>query len=813
MTNAKRDDNRNATLLWVSSVDGVTPLLVQVNPATNRMLVDLSWWWAGANTSLTNLSAVAINTTLVSDTDNTDALWTTAIAWSDLFLGSWSVITWNSAPSTADVTLTHSANTLTFAGWTVVLWTATATWWLTWDVTWNCSWQAGTVATITWLAPDTATTQAAQPNITSLWTLTWITLAWDITSTATAIDWDLLDNNASALSFDATDKAWILTIVTTDWAEWVTMSWDLVVAWDFTVNWTTTTIDTTTLIVEDKNIEMWNVTTPSDATADGWGITLLWTTNKTITWDNANDNWTFNQNANLASSFDYKINNVSVLNATTLWGAVVASSLTSVWKLTALQVNWIVNAESAANDWGFFWEEWTWGTWISAIYNWTNNRLDFLWWTWGDPTAFATNVMTMERDSWNVWIWDTSPDAKLDVLWTIKLTEQAAADADTAAKWQIWVKTWTPNTLWFTDDAWTDAQLWAWWWGLTWGDTITSTSWTWITTTLWASSAAVTTWQSIVIDNTQTNKVIWLDLSQWTSTPTHQTLRIDADNTNIKSSILMRRYTASTQAVATTYWMYYWFNFNDNSAFWATGVLLYNEENAWAGRNTWLSITNNETAISWTTGAWIALTQAWTDWTMIALSTGSNVNCSTNWLVNYTLGNTQSWATTMQEVDLWSSAQAHTWVLVTWSNASATAKAFDAGMATWYTWSLYNWSVNSVEVFDVDASWAIRAAWWLQINAQTWTTYWIVLADAWKMITLSNAAAITITIPANATIAMPVWTIINLEQLWAGQVTVAITTDTLNSKDSNVKLTGQYSWAYIRKVAATEWILVWDLAA
>jgi hypothetical protein len=81
------------------------------------------------------------------------------------------------------------------------------------------------------------------------------------------------------------------------------------------------------------------------------------------------------------------------------------------------------------------------------------------------------------------------------------------------------------------------------------------------------------------------------------------------------------------------------------------------------------------------------------------------------------------------------------------------------------------------------------------------------------MITLSNAAAITITIPANATIAMPVWTIINLEQLWAGQVTVAITTDTLNSKDSNVKLTGQYSWAYIRKVAATEWILVWDLAA
>ena len=69
-----------------------------------------------ATIALDNLSAVAINVSLVSDTDNTDALGTTAIAWSDLFLGSGSVITWNSAPSTADITLTHSAGTLTFAG-------------------------------------------------------------------------------------------------------------------------------------------------------------------------------------------------------------------------------------------------------------------------------------------------------------------------------------------------------------------------------------------------------------------------------------------------------------------------------------------------------------------------------------------------------------------------------------------------------------------------------------------------------------------------------------------------------------------------
>lgn len=41
---------------------------------------------SGANTALSNLASVAINTALVSDTDNTDALGTAAIAWSDLYL-------------------------------------------------------------------------------------------------------------------------------------------------------------------------------------------------------------------------------------------------------------------------------------------------------------------------------------------------------------------------------------------------------------------------------------------------------------------------------------------------------------------------------------------------------------------------------------------------------------------------------------------------------------------------------------------------------------------------------------------------------
>jgi len=104
---------------------------------------DVAGGGGGATTALDNLASVAINTTLISDTDNTDALGTTAIAWSDLFLGSGGVITFNSAPSTPDVTLTHSADTLTFAGGTIVLGTATATGGLTGNVTGNVTGSSG----------------------------------------------------------------------------------------------------------------------------------------------------------------------------------------------------------------------------------------------------------------------------------------------------------------------------------------------------------------------------------------------------------------------------------------------------------------------------------------------------------------------------------------------------------------------------------------------------------------------------------------------------------------------------------------------
>jgi hypothetical protein len=69
----------------------------------------------------------------------------------------------------------------------------------------------------------------------------------------------------------------------------------LTLSGNLTVNGTTTTINSTTLAVDDKNIELGSVDTPSDTTADGGGITLKGATDKTITWTNSTDTWDFNQ--------------------------------------------------------------------------------------------------------------------------------------------------------------------------------------------------------------------------------------------------------------------------------------------------------------------------------------------------------------------------------------------------------------------------------------------------------------------------------------------------------------------------------------
>ena len=71
-------------------------------------------------------------------------------------------------------------------------------------------------------------------------------------------------------------------------------SGNVTISGDLTVSGATTTVESTTVTIDDKNIELGSVASPSNTTADGGGITLKGATDKTIKWINSTGYWTFN---------------------------------------------------------------------------------------------------------------------------------------------------------------------------------------------------------------------------------------------------------------------------------------------------------------------------------------------------------------------------------------------------------------------------------------------------------------------------------------------------------------------------------------
>ena len=106
----------------------------------------------------------------------------------------------------------------------------------------------------------------------------------------------------------------------------------------------------------------------------------------------------------------------------------------------------------------------------------------------------------------------------------------------------------------------------------------------------------------------------------------------------------------------------------------------------------------------------------------------------------------------------------------------------------------------------------------LSFNAQTGTTYTFVLADNGKLVTASNAAAQTYSIPTNASVAYPIGTQINLIQIGAGQVTVQAVTSGTTTILSNAataaapKCRNQYASLTCIKAATDVWYVIGDIA-
>lgn len=85
------------------------------------------------------------------------------------------------------------------------------------------------------------------------------------------------------------------------------------------------------------------------------------------------------------------------------------------------------------------------------------------------------------------------------------------------------------------------------------------------------------------------------------------------------------------------------------------------------------------------------------------------------------------------------------------------------------------------------------------LNAQTGTTYTLLPSDNGKVITLNNAAAISLTVPTG----LPIGFSCRIIQLGAGLVTVSASGTTVNSFGGTLALGGQYAAGDIQGTAAT----------
>lgn len=122
---------------------------------------------------------------------------------------------------------------------------------------------------------------------------------------------------------------------TNDVPNTISITGGLTVGGDLTVNGTTTNINTTNLVVEDKNIIIGDTTTPTDITADGGGITLKGTIDKTFNWVDSTDAWTSSEHLGLLSGKSFYINGSLVLSANTLGTGITNSSLTTLGTISS----------------------------------------------------------------------------------------------------------------------------------------------------------------------------------------------------------------------------------------------------------------------------------------------------------------------------------------------------------------------------------------------------------------------------------------------------------------------------------------------
>lgn len=97
------------------------------------------------------------------------------------------------------------------------------------------------------------------------------------------------------------------------------------------------------------------------------------------------------------------------------------------------------------------------------------------------------------------------------------------------------------------------------------------------------------------------------------------------------------------------------------------------------------------------------------------------------------------------------------------------------------------------------------------INDQSGTTYTLVLTDLNKVVRCNNESAITLTVPANSSVAFPIGSVVTVRQVGAGQVTIAAAGGVTINSPETLKTRKQHASVVLVKVATDEWDLGGDL--
>ena len=104
------------------------------------------------------------------------------------------------------------------------------------------------------------------------------------------------------------------------------------------------------------------------------------------------------------------------------------------------------------------------------------------------------------------------------------------------------------------------------------------------------------------------------------------------------------------------------------------------------------------------------------------------------------------------------------------------------------------------------------------VTTQTGTTYTLVLDDKSNVVTMSNAAANTLTIPPNSSVAFPAGTLVTVVMLGAGTTTVQADTGvTLSANGASASagsctIQDQYTAATLIKIATDTWVAVGNVS-